>query len=102
MNNKIRYAYDGEFVHEIQKRHNWPWYVGVGPFRKELEGRVAIRIPAGITSGTMLVPRPEYESLPDEIKAKLGPPKQALDDTREQVEATDAISAAPLWVDDED
>lgn len=95
MANDIEYAYDGEFCLEIQKRHNWPWYIGVGPWRKELEGRVAIRIPTGgIASGTMLVPRPEYDSLPDAIKAKLGPPKEALEDTREQADAAEALGRA--------
>lgn len=75
--------YDVDFVHEIQKRHNWPVYYGVGPWKSELEGRVAITYYGlAICSGTMLVPKPEYESLPEWIRAKLGEPKTALDADR--------------------
>lgn len=73
--------YDGEFVREIQKRHNWPVYFGPGPMKAHLEGRVAIEYFGGsIDTGRMMVPRPEYESLPQDIRLKLGTPLRALDD----------------------
>lgn len=73
-------TYDVTFVHEIQRRHGWPMVYGVGPFPGELEGRVAIRFFGGsIVTGRMMVPRPEYEGLPADVKAKLGSPLRALD-----------------------
>jgi hypothetical protein len=77
------YAYDGEFVREIQARRQWPVFWGVGPFKAELEGRVCISYFGGsVITGQMMVPKPEYESLPEDIKAKLGEPVTALDDKR--------------------
>jgi len=73
--------YDVIFVQEIQKRHDWPVIYGVGPFKSELEGRVAIQyIGLSIVTGRMMVPKPEYDSLPADIQAKLGAPLRALDD----------------------
>lgn len=79
----MKYEYDQAFVWEIQKRYNWPVFYGVGPFECELEARVAITYyGGGISTGRMMVPKPEYESLPESVHSRLGEPIRSLESRR--------------------